>query len=93
MAGRCEFSPTSLPLSKEKANLPAEGITISFEKWMGLGVPQSDGGNSPSLLLPFLKRPGERSDFGRAGQEHVRQKILLPRLVRDELRLVLKVIQ
>ncbi len=44
-------------------------------------------------ILHLLKRPGERGDYGRAGREHVRRNFLLPRLVRDELRLIQKVIQ
>lgn len=39
-------------------------------------------------VLHLLKRPGECGAFGRAGREHVRQHFLLPRLVRDELRLI-----
>jgi trehalose synthase len=39
-------------------------------------------------ILHLLKRPGERGDFGRAGREHVRKHFLLPRLLRDELRLI-----
>ncbi|MCG3111644.1 MAG: glycosyltransferase [Candidatus Manganitrophus sp. SB1] len=39
-------------------------------------------------VLHLLKRPGERGDFGRAGREHVRKHFLLPRLLRDELRLI-----
>ncbi len=39
-------------------------------------------------VLHLLKRPGERGDFGRAGREHVRRHFLLPRLLRDELRLI-----
>ncbi|GKS60191.1 glycosyl transferase family 1 [Nitrospira sp.] len=39
-------------------------------------------------ILHLLRRPGERGAFGRAGREHVRQHFLLPRLVRDELRLI-----
>ncbi|NIV91232.1 glycosyltransferase [candidate division KSB1 bacterium] len=44
-------------------------------------------------ILHLLKRPGERGDYGRTGREHVRRNFLLPRLVRDELRLVQKIIQ
>ena len=44
-------------------------------------------------VLDLLKRPGERGDFGRAGREHVRKHFLLPRLVRDELRLIKQVVQ
>ncbi len=39
-------------------------------------------------LLDLLRKPGFRAEFGRAGREHVRRHFLLPRLVRDELRLV-----
>ncbi|MBI3075691.1 MAG: glycosyltransferase [Deltaproteobacteria bacterium] len=38
--------------------------------------------------LDLLRRPGERGAFGRAGCEHVRRGFLLPRLGRDELRLI-----
>ncbi len=44
-------------------------------------------------VLDLLKRPGERGEFGRAGREHVRQHFLLPRLVRDELQLIKRVLQ
>lgn len=39
-------------------------------------------------IVHLLRHPGERGSFGRAGREHVRKNFLLPRLVRDELRLV-----
>jgi trehalose synthase len=39
-------------------------------------------------VLHLLQHPGKRGAFGRAGREHVRQHFLLPRLVRDELRLI-----
>ena len=44
-------------------------------------------------VIDLLKRPGERGEFGRAGREHVRKHFLLPRLVRDELRLIRQVVQ
>jgi hypothetical protein len=39
-------------------------------------------------ILHLLKQPGARGDLGRAGREHMRRHFLLPRLVRDELRLI-----
>ncbi len=42
--------------------------------------------------LHLLRHPGERGEFGRAGREHVRQHFLMPRLVRDELRLIRQVL-
>lgn len=39
-------------------------------------------------VVELLRRPGERGALGRAGHEHVRQHFLLPRLVRDELKLI-----
>jgi trehalose synthase len=39
-------------------------------------------------VLHLLRHPGARGSFGRAGREQVRQMFLLPRLLRDELRLI-----
>ena len=39
-------------------------------------------------VIELLRQPGYRGAFGRAGREHVRKNFLLPRLVRDELRLI-----
>ncbi len=36
----------------------------------------------------LLRHPGAQGDLGRAGREHVRKHFLVPRLVRDELRLI-----
>lgn len=44
-------------------------------------------------VLELLKRPGERGEFGGAGREHVRRHFLLPRLVRDELQLIKRMVQ
>lgn len=44
-------------------------------------------------VFDLLKRPGERGEFGRAGREHVRKHFVLPRRVRDELRLIKHVVQ
>lgn len=43
-------------------------------------------------VIELLRQPGHRGAFGRAGREHVRGHFLLPRLVRDELRLIKKLI-
>ncbi len=43
-------------------------------------------------IVHLLKHPGARGDFGRAGHEHIRRHFLLPRLVRDELRLIKEVL-
>jgi trehalose synthase len=40
----------------------------------------------------LLRHPGERGEFGRAGQEQVRREFLLPRLARDELRLIKQIL-
>jgi trehalose synthase len=54
-----------------------------FERYL---VDSVDGCAAETLHL--LRHPGARGDLGRAGREHVRQHFLLPRLVRDELRLL-----
>lgn len=43
-------------------------------------------------VIELLRQPGHRGAFGRAGREHVRRHFLLPRLVRDELRLIKQLI-
>lgn len=43
-------------------------------------------------VLHLLRHPGARGDFSRAGRERVRREFLLPRLARDELRLIKSVL-
>ncbi len=43
-------------------------------------------------VLELLQNADQRDAFGRAGQEKVRREFLLPRLIRDELRLVKEVL-
>jgi trehalose synthase len=43
-------------------------------------------------VIYLLKHVGERGEFGRIGREHVRRNFLLPRLVRDELRLITQLV-
>lgn len=43
-------------------------------------------------LLALLQQPDARRAFGEAGREHVRRHFLLPRLLRDELRLIKSVV-
>jgi trehalose synthase len=44
-------------------------------------------------LLFLLNHPEEAARFGVAGKEKVRQEFLLPRLIRDELRLIQNLIE
>jgi trehalose synthase len=43
-------------------------------------------------VLELLRHPEDRVAFGLAGREHIRQRYLLPRLLRDELRLIAEVL-
>jgi len=41
----------------------------------------------------LLKHAGLRGEFGRAGREHVRRNFLLPRMIRDDLRVIRAVLR
>jgi trehalose synthase len=58
-------------------------------------VPEGFGANlvdsvedCAARVLELLRRPSLRGAYGRAGHEHVRRHFLLPRLIRDELKLI-----
>jgi trehalose synthase len=59
-----------------------------FERYLVDSIPAC-----AAETLHLLRHPGARGDLGRAGREHVRQHFLLPRLVRDELRLIRELVQ
>lgn len=59
-----------------------------YEDYLLRGVEECAG-----RLLFLLDNPQVAADFGRARREKVRQEFLLPRLVRDELRLIREVLQ
>jgi trehalose synthase len=65
----------------------AGGIPMQFPQEFGAYLVDTIEGCA-ERVLHLLNHPGERGSFGRAGREHVRKNFLLPRLVRDELRLV-----
>jgi len=44
-------------------------------------------------VLLLLTHPDEAEKFGRAGKERIRSEFLVPRLIRDELRLIRDVIR
>jgi trehalose synthase len=68
----------------------AGGIPIQFpdghEKYLVHSVEEC-----AERLLSLLDHPQAARDFGHAGKENVRRQFLLPRLVRDELRLIREV--
>jgi trehalose synthase len=65
----------------------AGGIPMQFPEAFQQHLVDSIEGCAEQVLH-LLRCAGERGTFGRAGREHVRQHFLLPRLVRDELRLI-----
>jgi trehalose synthase len=65
----------------------AGGIPMQFpEKFRGYLIENIE--DCAARVVHLLRHPGERAEFGRAGREHIRRQYLLPRLVRDELRLI-----
>jgi len=80
-------------LWKEKALVAgaAGGIPMQFPKGYSQYLVQSIE-ECAAKLLHLLDNPDEAAAFGRAGREKVRSQFLLPRLVRDELRLITDVI-
>jgi trehalose synthase len=54
-----------------------------FEHYLVDSVEQCAAG-----VIRLLNGAGEQGDFGRAGRDHVRREFPLPRLARDELRLI-----
>lgn len=60
---------------------------VGFEQYVVRDVEQC-----AEHLLHLLDHPDAAARFGRAGRERVRQEFLLPRRVRDELRLIRKVV-
>src|SRR5262249_17391972 len=65
----------------------AGGIPMQFppgyERYLGDTVDECG-----ARLVELLANAEERAAFGRAAREHVRRYFLLPRLVRDDLRLI-----
>jgi trehalose synthase len=65
----------------------AGGIPMQFppgyERHLVLSVEEC-----AARILELLGHPEERAAFGKAGREHIRRHYLLPRLLRDELRLI-----
>jgi len=76
---------------KEKAVVAgkAGGIPMQFpkgyEKYLVNNVE-----DCAKRVTYLLRHPGKAAEFGRAGKEWIRQNFLLPRLIRDELRLYYK---
>ena len=65
----------------------AGGIPMQFpDEYQGFLI--SDVEDCAKQILALLENPKEQKAFGKAGQEKVRKKFLLPRLMRDELKLI-----
>jgi trehalose synthase len=65
----------------------AGGIPIQFppgyERYLVSSIEECAAG-----VVELLHKPGARGEFGRVGREHVRRSFLLPRLIRDDLRVI-----
>jgi trehalose synthase len=70
----------------------AGGIPMQFppgyERYLVLSVEEC-----ADRVLELLGHREDSVSFGRAGREHIRRHYLLPRLLRDELRLIARVLQ
>lgn len=70
----------------------AGGIPMQFppgyEQFLVSSAPQC-----AERLLYLLDHPDAAAEFGRAGRQRVREEFLLPRLIRDELRLIHRVLR
>jgi trehalose synthase len=65
----------------------AGGIPMQFPEQFGQYLIK-DTEECAQRITELLRNPQRRRDFGAAGREHVRRSYLLPRLLRDELRLI-----
>jgi trehalose synthase len=76
-------------LWKEKAIVAgaAGGIPMQFPEGYKANLVHSVEKCAERLLF-LLDNPQVAADFGRVGREKIRKEFLLPRLVRDELRLI-----
>lgn len=70
----------------------AGGIPMQFPEGYEDYVVESVEACSEQLLY-LLDHPDVASEFGRAGKEKIRREFLLPRLLRDELRLIQELVQ
>lgn len=69
----------------------AGGIPMQYPEGFEVNLVESVE-DCAQRVINLLRQPGHRGAFGRAGREHVRRHFLLPRLIRDELRLIKQLI-
>ena len=67
------------------------GIRLQIKDGVG-GYLVSSTEECAERVSHLLRHPDERRRLGEAGREHVRQNYLMPRLLRDELRLIAQVL-